>query len=134
MMLAMFPCPKLGAILGVDWLAAYDTNEKMFEARDIVHQLLSRHFATQPTTHWIELLSANDVWCAPVRTYAELEDDPQIAHKRMFWDVPYAEGSKTYRTVGSPFSFSASPVSVHRSAPRSGQHTDEFKARDIWKD
>jgi crotonobetainyl-CoA:carnitine CoA-transferase CaiB-like acyl-CoA transferase len=134
MMLAMFPCPKLGAILGVDWLAAYDTNEKMFEARDTVHQLLSRHFATQPTAHWIELLSANDVWCAPVRTYAELEDDPQIAHKRMFWDVPYAEGSKTYRTVGSPFSFSASPVSVHRSAPRSGQHTDEFKARDIWKD
>ncbi|HZF26728.1 MAG TPA: CoA transferase [Steroidobacteraceae bacterium] len=134
MMLAMFPCPKLGTILGVDWLAVYDSNEKMFEARDTVHQLLSSHFATQPTSHWIELLSANDVWCAPVRTYAELEDDPQIAHKRMFWDVPYADAGKTYRTVGSPFSFSSSPVSVHRSAPRSGQHTPEFKARDIWKD
>jgi len=134
MMLAMFPCPKLGSILGVDWLAAYDTNEKMFEARDTVHRLLSAHFATRPTAHWIELLSANDVWCAPVQKYADLESDPQIAHKHLFWDVPYADSNKTYRTVGSPFTFSASPVSVRHGAPRAGQHNQEFKAREIWKE
>ncbi|HEY4647428.1 MAG TPA: CoA transferase [Steroidobacteraceae bacterium] len=134
MMLAMFPCPKLGSILGVDWLAAYDTNEKMFEARDTVHRLLSAHFAARPTAHWIELLSANDVWCAPVQKYADLESDPQIAHKHLFWDVPYADSNKTYRTVGSPFTFSASPISVRHGAPRAGQHNQEFKAREIWKE
>ena len=45
MMLAMFPCPNLGGILGVDWLAEFDTNEKMFAGRDAVHRLLSVHFA-----------------------------------------------------------------------------------------
>ena len=134
MMLAMFPCPKLGSILGVDWLAAYDTNEKMFEARDTVHRLLSAHFAARPTAHWIELLSANDVWCAPVQKYADLESDPQIVHKHLFWDVPYADSNKTYRTVGSPFTFSASPISVRHGAPRAGQHNQEFKAREIWKE
>ena len=134
LMLAMFPCPKLGAVLGVEWLAAYDTNEKMFAARDTVHRLLSAHFATQPTSHWIELLSANDVWCAPVQSYADLEKDPQIAHKQLFWDVPYADSGQTYRTVGSPFSFSASPVVVRYGAPRSGQHTVEFREREIWKE
>lgn len=134
LMLAMFPCPKLGSVLGVDWLASYDTNEKMLEARDTVHRLLSTHFATRPTSHWIDLLSTNDVWCAPVQTYADLETDPQIAHKRLFWDVPYADSNKTYRTVGSPFSFSESPVSVRRGAPRAGQHNQEFRARDLWKD
>jgi crotonobetainyl-CoA:carnitine CoA-transferase CaiB-like acyl-CoA transferase len=136
LMLAMFPCPKLGAILGVDWLAAYDTNEKMFEARDVVHRLLARHFSNQPTSRWIELLSANDVWCAPVRSYADLESDPQIAHKKLFWDVPYgdADSHKTYRTVGSPFTFSRTPVTVRRGAPRAGQHTAEFDAGEIWKD
>ena len=107
LMLAMCPCPKLGEILGVDWLASYDTNEKMFEARDAVHRLLAAHFATSTTARWIELLSANDVWCAPVQSYADLERDPQIAHKGSFWDVPYADSKATYRTVGSPFSFSA---------------------------
>ena len=134
LMLAMFPCPKLGNILGVDWLAQYDTNEKMFAGRDTVHRLLSAHFATQSTAHWIELLSANDVWCAPVQTYADLEHDPQIAHKKLFWEVPYADRGATYRTVGSPFSFSASPASVQRGAPRTGQHTDEFRQGDLWKD
>jgi crotonobetainyl-CoA:carnitine CoA-transferase CaiB-like acyl-CoA transferase len=134
MMLAMFPCPKLGSILGVDWLAPYDTNEKMFEARDIVHRQLSKHFATQPTAHWIELLSTNDVWCAPVQKYADLESDPQIAHKHLFWDVPYADSNKSYRTVGSPFTFSGNPVSVRHGAPRAGQHNQQFKAGEIWKE
>lgn len=134
LMLAMCPCPKLGEILGVDWLASYDTNEKMFEARDAVHRLLAAHFATNTTARWIELLSANDVWCAPVQSYADLERDPQIAHKGSFWEVPYADSKATYRTVGSPFSFSATPVSVRRGAPRVGQHTQEFRAGKIWKD
>ena len=134
LLLAMCPCPKLGGILGVDWLASFDTLEKMYEARDTVYRLLAAHFSTRPTALWIELLSASDVWCAPVRGYGDLESDPQIAHKRSFWDVPYADTGKTYRTVGSPFSFSESPVSVRRGAPRAGQHTPEFLAGDIWKD
>ncbi len=134
LLLAMCPCPRLGGILGVDWLASFDTLEKMYEARDTVYRLLAAHFSTRPTAYWIELLSASDVWCAPVRSYADLETDPQIAHKGLFWDVPYADTGKTYRTVGSPFSFSESPVTVRRGAPRAGQHTPEFQARKIWKE
>ena len=134
MLLAMTPCPKLGGILGVDWLAPYDTLEKMYQERDTVYRLLAAHLKTGSTKHWIDLLSASDVWCAPIRSYADLEDDPQIRHKGLFWDVPYADSGKTYRTVGSPFSFSESPVVVRRGAPRAGQHTAEFQAREIWKD
>ena len=134
LMLAMFPCPRLGEILGVDWLAEFDTNEKMFAGRDTVHRRLSLHFLTRPTAHWIELLSANDVWCAPVRTYADLETDPQIVHKESFWTVPYADTGKTYRTVASPFTFSATATAVRYGAPRSGQHTEAFRKRELWRD
>jgi crotonobetainyl-CoA:carnitine CoA-transferase CaiB-like acyl-CoA transferase len=134
LMLAMFPCPKLGEILAVDWLAPYDTNEKMLEGRDDVHRRLAQHFCTRTTAFWIDLLTKHDVWCAPVQRYADLERDPQISHRKLLWDVPYAEGDATYRTVGSPFSFSEGSVGVRRSAPRSGQHTEEFKRGEIWKD
>src|SRR5690606_40549119 len=40
--LAMMPCPRLGEILGVDWLAEFDTNEKMFAERDTIHRRLER--------------------------------------------------------------------------------------------
>ena len=134
LMLAMFPCPALGKILGVDWLSAYDSNEKMFEARDIVHGRLSMHFATQTTAHWIELLSAHDVWCAPVQSHADVEHDPQVEHKKLIWNVPCGESGATYRTVGSPFTFSASTVKVRRGTPRAGQHTEAFRQGNIWRD
>jgi crotonobetainyl-CoA:carnitine CoA-transferase CaiB-like acyl-CoA transferase len=134
LMLAMYPCPKLGEVLGLSWLAAYDTNEKMFAGRDEVHRRLSEHFATGSTDHWIDLLQKHDVWCAPVRTHSELEHDPQVIHKNLIWDVPYGDGSTTYRTVGSPFGFSAAPVAVRRGAPRSGEHTDDFLNASIWQE
>jgi crotonobetainyl-CoA:carnitine CoA-transferase CaiB-like acyl-CoA transferase len=134
LLLSMVACPKLGGILAVDWLDEFDTNDKMYAARDEVYALLSRHFATDTTEHWIEILSAHDVWCAPVRDYTTIEDDPQIAHKKLIWDVPYGDAGETYRTVGSPFTFSDSPVNVHRGAPRTGQHTAEFENDEIWND
>jgi crotonobetainyl-CoA:carnitine CoA-transferase CaiB-like acyl-CoA transferase len=69
-----------------------------------------------------------------VQTYADLEHDPQIAHKRLFWEVPYADTGQRYRTVGSPFTFSASPVAVRRGAPRAGQHNAEFVQGELWPD
>lgn len=134
LLLSMVPCPKLGEILEVDWLARYDTNDKMLAARDEVYALLSEHFRKGTTDHWLGLLSAHDVWCAPVRKYSDVENDPQILHKRLIWDVPFADGESTYRTVGSPFSFSSTPAGIHRSAPRSGQHTVEFRNGEIWND
>jgi len=134
LLLSVCPCPVLGGILGVDWLAQYDTNEKMFEGRDEIYRRLAAHFATRPTVHWIELLSAHDVWCAPVQRHADLELDPQVAHKKLIWDVPYADSGLTYRTVGSPFTFSVSPARLRRGAPRSGQHTEAFRNNEIWRD
>lgn len=134
LMLAMMPCPTLGRILKVDWLAEYDTLEKMFAGRDAVHRLLSAHFAQNTTQHWVDLLQANDVWCAPIRRYEDLEDDPQVQHKQLIWDVPYAAGGATYRTVGSPFTFSATPVSVRQGAPSAGQHNELFRQRRLWTD
>jgi crotonobetainyl-CoA:carnitine CoA-transferase CaiB-like acyl-CoA transferase len=134
LMLAMTPCPKLAGILELDWLAQYDSNERMYAARDEVHRRLSTHFATAPTAHWVELLSAHDVWCAPVQDYAQLEQDPQVRHKGLIWDVPCGESGAHYRTVGSPFSFSATSVGVRRGAPRAGQHTAEFEQGTLWQE
>jgi crotonobetainyl-CoA:carnitine CoA-transferase CaiB-like acyl-CoA transferase len=99
-----------------------------------VYRKLAAHFATRPTAHWIELLSAHDVWCAPVQTYAELERDPQAVHKNLFWEVPYADSGSSYRTVGSPFIFSDTPARLRSGAPRLGQHTEEFRNGTIWQD
>jgi crotonobetainyl-CoA:carnitine CoA-transferase CaiB-like acyl-CoA transferase len=125
--MAMFPCPELAKILGLPWLEQYDTNEKMYEHRDEVHERLSEHFRSEPRDHWLEVLSEGGVWCAPVYRYSELEDDPQIEHKDMIWEVPVGDDdSATFRTIGSPFTFSETPPALYRGVPRAGQDTQEY--------
>ena len=134
LMLAMFPCPVLGEILGLEWLNQYDTNQKMLEGRDEVHLRLSKHFAQKPTAEWIDLLGPHDVWCAPVQTHDQILTDPQIAHKELIWEVPVGEGEGTYLTIGSPLNFSATPPGLRRGAPRVGAHTEEFDAGSVWQE
>lgn len=124
--LAMMPCPALGKILGVDWLDEYDTNDKMFAHRDEIHDRLATLFSTDTTSNWLELLDQHDVWCAPVQDYAALERDPQVAHAGLIWDVPIEGEDLTFRTVGSPFTFSATPPGLRYGVPRAGQHTADF--------
>jgi crotonobetainyl-CoA:carnitine CoA-transferase CaiB-like acyl-CoA transferase len=134
LMLAMMPCPRLGEILGVDWLDEYDTLEKMYRHRDEIYRKVAAMFAERETDELVEFLLSHDVWCAPVRDYDNLEQDPQIRHKQLICEVPYGAAGKTYRTVASPFNFSVTPVSVHRSAPAAGQHNEEFDNDTLWPD
>lgn len=124
--MAMFPCPDLAEVLQEPWLATYDSNERMYAHRDEIHARLSELFASEPREHWLEVLIAGGVWVAPVLGYADLESDPQIVHKQLFWDVPVGEDGETFRTVGSPFTFSHTPARLRRGVPRRGQDTDTY--------
>ena len=134
LLLAMCPCPVLGEILGLDWLAQFDTNERMAEAREEIYERLANHFATETTQRWLDLLSPHDIWCAPVQQHKDLRSDPQVAHRKLITKVPFGDGSREYETVGTPFSFSEFPPNLHRPTPETGQHDAEFRAGTIWQD
>ncbi len=124
--IAMTPCPVVAQALDMPELARYDTNALMLEFRSEIYHAISERLATDTTEHWIDALLAYDVWCAPVKTYEQLIDDPQAEFNNMFWDVPIGDGARRFRTPGSPFVFSATPAAIHRGVPEIGQHTDEI--------
>ena len=83
--------------------------------------------AAKPTEEWLGLLDEHDVWCARVKDYDDIENDPQVEHLQLLWDVPVGDGEGlAFRTVGSPLRFSLTPVAVHRGVPRAGEHTWEL--------
>lgn len=126
--LAMMPCPALGKILDVDWLGAYQTNPAMYESRDKIHRTLAAHFQCDTTAHWIKLLDSHDVWCAPVQNYNDLENDPQVKHNNLLWDVPVGSDGGFFRTVGTPFRFSETQVELRHGVPRVGADNRELLA------
>jgi crotonobetainyl-CoA:carnitine CoA-transferase CaiB-like acyl-CoA transferase len=124
--IAMTPCPVLAEALDLPWLAQFDDLDKMVESRAKIYATLAEHFLKDTSEAWIDLLLGHDVWCAPVQTYEQLLDDPQVAHNGLFWEVPVGNGEASFRTPGSPITFSATPAAIRYGVPRAGQHTAEL--------
>ena len=92
--------------------------------RQELFALLDTIFPTKPTAEWVNRLRAEGQRFAPVRTHAEVAEDPQaFANGYLFRATHPAWGDVT--VVGNPIRFSATPVHPAVVAPELGQHTEE---------
>ena len=78
----------------------------------------------QPTSHWVDLLVAAGVPCAPVQDSKAFFDDPQVEAMGM---APTIEHSRIgpMRVYGVPIEFEGTPGAIQRAAPVLGEHTAE---------
>ena len=77
---------------------------------------------TEPVAHWISVLQAAGVPCAPIQDVGQVFNDPALLSRDFFWDAPHpALGS--VRQIGSPMRFSTTPVRRDRAAPLLGEDT-----------
>ncbi len=86
---------------------------------------IDRAVATRSAGEWAPIFDRHNLVWAPVRTDAEVLDDPQAAAIGAFASVdhPNIPGC---RVVNSPVEFSDVPSQPHRAAPELGQHTEEI--------
>jgi formyl-CoA transferase len=94
---------------------------------DELHAELATVFATRPRATWLDILTAEDVPCAPIYDMRELFDDPQI--RGMGLEVSLPRGDREpIRTVGCPVEYSDTPAVVSIPPPALGEHTDAILA------
>ena len=125
--LAMGSLAVLGELLELPELASYDVAERAWADRDEVYRMVADRLRERPTRAWLELLATRDVWCAPVQTFDDLVDDPQVEHNAVLATVQYP-GAGDVRVVGVPMRFSETPGTIRLGPPTVGQHTDEVLA------
>jgi crotonobetainyl-CoA:carnitine CoA-transferase CaiB-like acyl-CoA transferase len=125
MALAMASLAVIGELLDLPELSKYDDELAAYDHREEVKDLVQRRLAERPTNEWLELLAARDVWCAPVQTFDEVVDDPQVAHNELLTTVAHPNGGRDVRVVGVPMRFSRTPGTIRSGPPAVGQHTDE---------
>jgi crotonobetainyl-CoA:carnitine CoA-transferase CaiB-like acyl-CoA transferase len=80
---------------------------------------LATAFRTRTTAHWCTAIDALGLRCAPVQSYAEVAEDPQV------WANGYLARTEEGRVVGTPVRFSGTPAVVGSPPPELGQHTEE---------
>ena len=122
--IAMNALNKLGKSIGMDKYRDVSSNNVM-EDRDAIVAELQTVFRQKPTDAWMEILLADDIWCAPVNTFADLEADPQINHNNMIVEIDHPKAGP-FRTLGFPLEFSETASDIRMPAPLLGQHTREI--------
>ena len=85
-------------------------------------------FVERTTAEWCAVLRAAGQRFAPVRTYAEVADDPQV------WENGYLAEVDGVRVVGTPIRLSDTPARVGGSPPDLGADTMEVLAAAGFSD
>lgn len=102
----------------------FATIEQRFGQIDRFYGLLAQTFGERTTQEWLELLRNIGIPAAPLRSTAELFDDPHLNAVGFFetMDTPYGK----LRFPGVPTWFSRSPGRVAGPAPALGVNTREI--------
>jgi len=128
---------SVGALEPQFWAALCDALERpdladdgfaMGERRDEVIASLERLFATKTRAEWMERFTGRDVCVAPVKSFEEAFEDPQMRAREMIFeaDVP---GVGPWKHVGNPLKMTGVGRGEMRLPPPGlGEHTDEILA------
>ena len=112
-------------------LEAYTDPDTWWSEQPAITAMLAEHLHTGTTEHWLAILDAADVWCAPVLTLPELVEHEGFAAIDMAQDVTRAglDGGApvTIRTTRSPLRFDGRTNKVAAGAPRLGEHTEALR-------
>jgi len=85
---------------------------------------LAKHMTSRTTEEWLEFCRSIDIPAANVTTLEGLFDHPHLKAVDMFSVMDHPSEGKI-RSARFPATFSETPASIHRPAPRLGEHTQE---------
>jgi len=127
--LAMGEIPVLGDILGLGALEAYQDPETWWTKQSEITALITSHLKHKPTEHWLDLLDAKDVWCAPVLTLDELVEHDGFKSMDMAQKITRAtpEGNLDLWTTRAPMRFDGITLKNSTGAPRIGEHNSKIE-------
>ncbi|WP_314884716.1 CaiB/BaiF CoA-transferase family protein [Psychrobacter immobilis] len=119
---------KLCDVLAVDWHTdeRFMTNPQRVAHRELLCGELSKKFAEQPRTYWLEVLDQAGIPCGAIHNIAEALAMPQAKAREMI--VDFATQGSPVRALGNPIKLSASPVTYRTPPPQLSEHTDSTLA------
>lgn len=130
--LAMNAVDRLGELLDLPELARITDPQAWWDEQERIELALAARLAGETTEHWLGLLDAADVWCAPVLTLDELVEHPGFDAVAMTQPVTRgaevtADGVElTLRTTRSPIRIDGRTLTSRRPAPKLGEHDDRI--------
>ncbi|GAA0423967.1 CaiB/BaiF CoA transferase family protein [Leifsonia naganoensis] len=120
--LAMTELPRLGRVIGDEWLQSLTAYNDGATHKDEVYARIRNAFTDRTTDEWIAACDVQGVWAGPVLDYAGVAADPHVRETGMFVDQPHADGG-TIRTARVPIRLSETAPTIRTGAPELGADT-----------
>jgi crotonobetainyl-CoA:carnitine CoA-transferase CaiB-like acyl-CoA transferase len=120
--LAMTPLERLEPVLGVS-LAARDKDG--FVERDRLKAIIAARLVEKPTAHWLDVLRAKDIWCAPVLDWKGLLASAAFQRLDLLQRVERDGADLT--TTRAPLRIDGERPADRCGAPRVGEHDDQIR-------
>lgn len=124
--LAMGSIPFLGKLLDCPELEDYADGEQAFKERDAIKTILTQHLANQPTSHWLGILEAADIWCADVLDWDRLTAHDGFNVLDMVQKVTMGDGFM-YETTRCPIRIDGELLTSTKGSPKLGEHTEKIR-------
>lgn len=95
--------------------------------REEVNGRVAMHLRERTYAQCVKLFAAEKVWFAPVNSYQDVVDDPQVRHNESFlsFDQP---GAGRVQVLGHPVRYGGQRPGLRSEPPRLGAHTREVLA------
>jgi len=117
---------ELCKILPIDDL---DTEEHKFQPgrlkdKELINCRLNEVLSTNTQKHWLDILRAARIPCAPVNNLHQAVTDEQVLARNMIVEVQHPNGGST-RMPGNPIKLSDTHEDTFTPPPTLGQHNEE---------
>lgn len=107
-----------------DWLSTYPVRAERIVHYEELAAEISAIFRTRDREEWIPVLERADIPFAPENELQDLEDDPQIRHLGVFYEMEHARQGKV-KAPHRPMRLDGSREIDFRPPPELGEHTEE---------
>jgi crotonobetainyl-CoA:carnitine CoA-transferase CaiB-like acyl-CoA transferase len=110
-----------------EWLAdpRFATRETRGRNYRALEEGLQAVFSGDTRAAWLDRLLAEDVPAAPLNTFDDVFNDPQVQHLEMRVDVPHRTRGKI-GLLRNGLRMSGTPPTIRTGPPELGEHTDEL--------
>lgn len=129
--IAMNPVPLIGKLLELPELVQLTDPQAWWDHQHEIERQIADRLRTADTEHWLSVLDAGDVWCAPVHTLDELikHDGFTAIDMVQSTERTEADGSRTtVHTTRSPLRIDGRVLRSPQGAPLIGADTDAVRA------
>ena len=109
--------------------AAYSTNIKRIENRDVLIGMLEKRVLKFSKEQLLQTMEKNGVPAGPINNLEEVFNSEQVAAREMKITMAHPQaGSGEVELIGNPIKFSKTPVTYRRAPPVCGADTNEVLA------